>query len=57
MKYQAVVVAGTGMRAEVFDSFRREFAEKSEVAANKRSSYTDERRAEQRHTCRPLWCG
>jgi hypothetical protein len=41
MKYQAIVVAGTGMRAEVFDSFGREFAEKSEVAANKRSPYME----------------
>ena len=57
MNYQAVVVARTGMRAEVFDGLRREFAEKSEVAANKRSQHVDKRQAEQRRTCRPLLCG
>ena len=57
MNYQAVVVARTGMRAEVFDGLRREFTEKSEVAANKRSQHVDKRQAEQRRTCRPLLCG
>ena len=55
MKYQAIVVARAGMRAEVFDGLRREFAEKSEVAANKWSQHMDKRQAE--HAIHVAHCG